>query len=62
MTTVKRGHVQSDPSLKPRDKIKVAYLHEVRGIAQHVLAEIFEVNPGRVNTAIQDVRKAVGLR
>lgn len=43
------------------EKIKVAYLHEVRGISQHDLATVYEVNAGRVNEAIKAVRAAVNL-
>jgi hypothetical protein len=46
-------------ALTAREKLKAAYLHEVRGIDQHVLADIFEVNVGRINEAIMEVRKAI---
>ncbi|RPH76005.1 hypothetical protein EHM76_00190 [bacterium] len=47
--------------LTPEEKIKVAYFHLLRGIAQHTLADMFDVNQGRVAEAVADIRKAVGL-
>src|SRR5262245_51280049 len=47
--------------LTPHEKIKVAYFHLLRGIAQHTLADMFDVNGGRVAEAVGAVRKAVGL-
>ncbi len=48
-------------SLTPQEKIKAAYLHEVRGIQQSDIAVAFEVNIGRVNEALMEIRQAVGL-
>lgn len=48
-------------ALTPREKLKAAYLYEIRGIEQHVLADIFEVNVGRINEAIIPIRRAAGL-
>ncbi|PWT73728.1 MAG: hypothetical protein C5B60_07810 [Chloroflexi bacterium] len=56
--TEARGHA-AKTALTPREKLKVAYFYLVRGIAQQELADIFEVNQGRINEAIDDVRKAV---
>jgi hypothetical protein len=57
--TERRGFA-SKTELTPREKIKVAYFYFVRGVAQHVLADMFEVNAGRINEAISVVREAVG--
>jgi hypothetical protein len=43
-------------ALTPREMLKAAYFHEIRGVPQHVLADIFEVNIGRVNEAVQAIR------
>jgi hypothetical protein len=48
-------------NLTAEEKITVAYFHIVRGVEQQVLAEMFRVNGGRVNEAVQAVRKSVGL-
>jgi DNA-directed RNA polymerase specialized sigma24 family protein len=48
-------------ALTPVEKIKAAYLHLVRGVTQQDIAVAFEVNSGRVNEAIMDVRAAVGM-
>lgn len=48
-------------TLDPVEKIKAAYTHEVLGVDQHVIAAWFGINAARVNEAIQDVRKAVGM-
>jgi hypothetical protein len=45
-------------ALTPAERIKCAYLHLVRGIAQHDLAVAFEVNMGRVNEAVIAIKKA----
>jgi hypothetical protein len=47
-------------ALTPQEKIKVAYFHLLRGVAQQTLADMFDVNGGRVAEAVADVRKAVG--
>jgi len=59
-TPARRGN--SKTALTPLEKLKAAYFYEVRGVAQHVLADMFEVNAGRIAEAITDVRKAVGLK
>ena len=46
-------------ALTPNEKIKVAYFHLSRGVAQHLLADMFEVNAGRIAEAVEAVRKAV---
>ena len=57
---MKRGHKQKT-SLTPEEKIKAAYLYEVRGIEQHLLADVFGVNAGRIADAVKTVRAAVGM-
>jgi hypothetical protein len=57
---MKRGH-EAKTCLDPREKIKAAYLHEVMGVDQHIIAVFFGVNPGRIAEAIIDVRKATGV-
>lgn len=60
MTTQRRGGETPDKTdLTPRERLKVTYFYEVRGIPQHILAEIFEVNPGRVNEAISKIKVAM---
>jgi hypothetical protein len=56
--SIEARHAKEKTTLTTQEKIKAAYLHECRGIAQHVVAEILEVNPGRVATAIKDIREA----
>jgi len=50
---------EAKTSLSPREKLKVGYLYLIRGVPQQVLADIYEVNQGRINEAIDEVRKAV---
>lgn len=57
---MKRGH-KPKTSLTPEEKIKVAYLHDIRGLEQHVLADVFGVNAGRIAHAVKVVRQAVGV-
>lgn len=57
---MKRGH-KTKTSLTPEEKLKAAYLYEVRGVEQHLLADIFGVNAGRIADAVKSVRKAVGM-
>lgn len=57
---MKRGH-EPKTALTPDEKIKAAYLHEVMGVDQHILAAAYGVNPGRVNEALRDIRSAIGL-
>lgn len=56
---MKRGH-EKKTELTPDEKIRVAMGHEVYGIAQHALAALFAVNPGRVADAIAEIRNATG--
>lgn len=51
---------QRKAHLTPEEKLKVAYFHLFRGIAQNVLADLFDVNPARVAEALDDIRKATG--
>jgi hypothetical protein len=57
---MKRGF-EPKTDLTPIEKLKVAYFHEVRGIDQHTLADMFDVNMGRVNEALQKIRATIGL-
>lgn len=57
---MKRGH-KAKTNLTPEEKLKAAYLYEVRGVEQHLLADIFGVNAGRIADAVKSVRKAVGM-
>jgi DNA-binding transcriptional regulator LsrR (DeoR family) len=41
------------------EKIKVAYLHYVRGVDQQDLATAFEVNSGRINEACKVIKDAL---
>ena len=52
---------QPKTELTPEEKIVAAYMYHWRGVDQHVIADFFRVNHGRVNEAIMEVRKAVGL-
>jgi DNA-directed RNA polymerase specialized sigma24 family protein len=45
--------------LTPQEKLKCAYFHLIRGMAQQDLADLFDVNSGRVNEAIQVIRGAI---
>ena len=47
--------------LTPEEKLKVAYFHMLRGVAQHVLADMFDVNPARVNDAVASARLTFGF-
>ena len=53
--------MQAKVSLEPLEKLKAAYMHDVMGVDQHIIAAFFVVNSGRVNEAIRDVRQAIGL-
>ena len=59
--TERRGYVPKT-DLTPREKLKAAYFYLIRGVAQHVLADLFEVNPGRVNEAIEEIRAAIRMK
>lgn len=56
--TEARGYTRK-ANLTPEEKVKAAYFYLIRGIAQQVLADIFDVNMGRVNEAVDAVRGAV---
>jgi hypothetical protein len=45
-------------ALEPKQKLIVAYAHLCCDVHQHVLAAIMEVNPGRINEAVQAARAA----
>lgn len=49
----------SKKSLTPREKVKVAYAYLIRGVDQHTIASMFEVNAGRVAEAVKEIRAAV---
>lgn len=50
---------QSAPrDLSPVERIRVAFLHYVRGIPQDTLAAAFDVNQGRINEACLAIHKA----
>lgn len=44
--------------LTPEDRIKAAFMHYVRGIAQEDLATMLGVNQGRINEACLAILKA----
>jgi transposase-like protein len=56
---VKRGHEQKT-SLTPDEKLRAAHAHLCDGVAQHTIAALFGVNPGRVNEAITEISRATG--
>jgi hypothetical protein len=58
---MKRGF-QQKAALTPREKLKAAYFHYVHGLDPHLLADFFNVKPARVDEAISEIRKAVGLK
>jgi hypothetical protein len=44
------------------DKIKAAYYYHVRGMDQALITEVLEcTNPGRVNEAIKEIEKTIGM-
>jgi hypothetical protein len=53
--------MQAKANLEPLEKLKAAYMHDVLGVDQHIIAAFFGINSGRVNEAIRDVRQAIGL-
>jgi hypothetical protein len=55
MSGVARSHI-SKTALTRDEKIKCIYFHEIRGVPQSVLADMFDVNPGRVAEAIAEIR------
>jgi transposase-like protein len=56
--TQARGY-ERKAHLTPEEKLKVAYFYLLRGVAMHVLADMFDVNAGRVADAIREVRAAL---
>jgi transposase-like protein len=56
--TQARGY-ERKAHLTPEEKLKVAYFYLLRGVAMHVLADMFDVNAGRVADAIREVRTAL---
>jgi hypothetical protein len=56
---MKKGY-EPKTALTPEEKLKAAYFHDIRGIEQYVLADLFSVNSGRVADAISDIRRVVG--
>jgi hypothetical protein len=55
--TEARGY-QRKAALTPEEKLKVAYFYLLRGVAMHVLADMFDVNAGRIAGAINTARAA----
>lgn len=45
-------------ALTPRERIKVAYFYVCKNIPQATLADMFDVNAGRINEAIKAIEKA----
>lgn len=56
--TEARGY-ERKAHLTPEEKLKCAYFHLCRGIAQSVMADMYDVNPGRVAAAVDAVRTAL---
>ena len=50
---------QSKKALTFEQRITVAWAHYVRGIQQHDLAAIYDVNSGRISEACTAVKEAV---
>jgi len=48
--------------LTPGEKLRAAHAVIVNGIDQQVVAQIFNINIGRVNEACQAIRVAIGLK
>ena len=40
-------------------KVQAAYLHFCKGLDQHILADVYGVNQGRINEACVAVRRAL---
>lgn len=49
----RKGHLTQE------ERVKAAYFYLIRGISQQVLADMFDVNMGRVSEAVDAVRVAV---
>lgn len=58
---MKRGH-EHKTSLTPDEKLRAAHAHLCDGIAQHSIAALFGVNPGRVAEAVVEISIATGHR
>ena len=56
--TEARGY-ERKANLTPDEKLKAAYFYLLRGVAQNVLADLFDVNSGRMAEAVEAVREAV---
>lgn len=52
--SVNRG----ERGLSPEDKVKVAYFYLVKKIPQSDLADLMDVNSGRISEAVKTVREA----
>ena len=52
----------SKTQLTAEEKITVSWAHLVKGVDQHTLAAMYNVNPGRVAEAIAAVRDVVGTQ
>jgi hypothetical protein len=46
-------------ALTPKERIKCAYLHIIRGVPVQDLAIAYEVNTGRISEAISAIEKAI---
>jgi hypothetical protein len=58
--TEARGFVRK-AHLTPEEKLKCAYFHMIRGFAQSDLADLFNVNSGRVAEAIMLIRTTLKM-
>jgi hypothetical protein len=48
------------PHLSPTEALAAAYFHLVVGLDQHLIAQLYRTNPGRVNAAVAAAREAFG--
>jgi hypothetical protein len=48
--------------LTPGEKLRAAHAVIVNGVDQSIVAQIFNINIGRVNEAVQAIRQAIGLK
>jgi len=53
-----RGY-EEKTKLTPDEKLRVAFGYLCLGMSQHQLVALFNVNPGRINDAISDVREVL---
>lgn len=58
---MKEDYREHRTSLTPQEKLRVAVAVIIDGFDQHKVAALMGVNPGRVNEAVQDIRKAIGI-